>query len=104
VTIENLLADAGPDRFDRRHPELLDPPLAYCPEEAARKLGLSRTTTFAEIASGRLRSFKVGKRRLVPSSALGPYIEERLAESGASHDARQRRRNAAIPAASPSRT
>jgi excisionase family DNA binding protein len=57
-----------------------DPPLAYRPEEAGVKLGLGRTTVYAEIRSGRLRSFRVGKRRLVPASALITYIDDRLAE------------------------
>lgn len=42
-------------------------------EEAADVLGLGRTATYAEIAGGRLRTLKIGRRRLVPSSALAAY-------------------------------
>ena len=57
-----------------------DSPLAYNVEAAGAKLGLGRTTTYAEVASGRLRSFRVGKRRLVPAQALVEYIADRMAE------------------------
>jgi excisionase family DNA binding protein len=61
-----------------------DSHLAYRVEVAGEKLGLGRTTTYAEVASGRLRSFRVGKRRLVPASALVEYINDRMAEQEAS--------------------
>ncbi len=40
--------------------------------EEARQLlgGVGRTTIYALLSSGRLRSVKVGRRRLIPSSAL----------------------------------
>ena len=58
-------------------------PLAYRIERAAERLGIGRTTAYAEVASGRLRSFRVGKRRLVPASALAEYIADRVAEEEA---------------------
>ena len=36
---------------------------------------------FAELRSGRIRSLKVGSRRLIPAAALEAWIEERLAEN-----------------------
>lgn len=41
--------------------------------DAADALGIGRTLAYAEMQRGRLRSVKVGRRRLVPSSALGAY-------------------------------
>lgn len=42
-------------------------------EAAAQALSIGRTLAFREIRAGRLRSVKVGRRRLVPSSALDAY-------------------------------
>jgi excisionase family DNA binding protein len=39
-------------------------------EQAARSLGIGRTALYSEIGAGRIRSVKVGRRRLVPSSAI----------------------------------
>jgi excisionase family DNA binding protein len=38
--------------------------------QAARALSIGRTALYSEIAAGRIRSVKVGRRRLVPSSAI----------------------------------
>ena len=43
--------------------------------EAAEALGIGRTALYAEIQAGRCRSVKVGRRRLVPASALRAYSE-----------------------------
>ena len=40
---------------------------------ACRAMNLGRTAVYAEIAAGRLRSIKVGRRRLVPASAIAEY-------------------------------
>lgn len=42
--------------------------------EAAAALGVSRTALYAELSRGHLRSFKVGRRRLIPSSVVAEYI------------------------------
>jgi excisionase family DNA binding protein len=39
------------------------------------RTGLSRSTVYEEMSSGRLRSVKVGRRRLIPESALIDYID-----------------------------
>jgi excisionase family DNA binding protein len=57
-------ADAGPRTPDRL--------LSVC--EAADALGIGRTAAYKELRAGRLRSVKVGRRRLVSSSAIGDYI------------------------------
>ncbi len=57
------------------------PDRLYSIDEAAVALGLGRTALYAELMSGRLRSFKVGRRRLIPGSAIGIYIEALAAAS-----------------------
>jgi excisionase family DNA binding protein len=39
------------------------------------RTNLSRSTVYQEMNSGRLRSVKVGRRRLVPESALIEFID-----------------------------
>ncbi len=36
--------------------------------------GLGRSRLYGELASGRLKSLKVGRRRLIPASAIADYI------------------------------
>lgn len=49
-------------------------------EAVIERLGLGRSKVYEELSSGRLRSVKVGRRRLISESALIDYIE--LLESG----------------------
>lgn len=49
-------------------------PLNVSVEEAASALGIGRTLVFALIKNGTLRSFKLGKRRLIPVSELTGLI------------------------------
>jgi excisionase family DNA binding protein len=44
-------------------------PLAVSPAEAGRLAGVGRTTIYAAISSGELRSLKIGTRRLVAVDA-----------------------------------
>jgi excisionase family DNA binding protein len=43
-------------------------------EEAARALGIGRSLVYDLIRTGRLRSFKVGSRRLIPATAIDEVI------------------------------
>lgn len=52
--------------------------------EAMACTGLGRSNFFNKIASGEIRSVKVGKRRLIPDTAIDEYIEGLEAESDAS--------------------
>lgn len=45
-------------------------------EEAAERLGVGRSTTKTLLGKGRLRSLKLGKRRLVPEAAIDELIAE----------------------------
>jgi excisionase family DNA binding protein len=40
-------------------------------DQAAHAMGIGRTALYSEIAARRIRSVKVGRRRLIPSSAIG---------------------------------
>ncbi|MBQ1157731.1 excisionase family DNA-binding protein [Streptomyces sp. A73] len=44
-------------------------------EEAGRMLGLKRSITWEEIRLGRLKSVRVGRRRLVPTEYIEQYVE-----------------------------
>lgn len=48
--------------------------------ESAEVLGISERMIKYELAGKRIRSLKVGSRRLIPVSALSQYIEDRMAE------------------------
>jgi excisionase family DNA binding protein len=43
-------------------------------DEAALALGIGRSLVYDLIRSGRLRSFKVGSRRLIPAAAIDEAI------------------------------
>lgn len=44
-------------------------------KDVVARTKLSRSTVYVEMASGRLRSVKVGRRRLIPESQLIEYID-----------------------------
>lgn len=49
-------------------------PIAVSPSEAARLAGVGRTTIYASISAGELRSIKLGKRRLIAVDALRDWL------------------------------
>lgn len=49
--------------------------MLYDVDEAAEALRLSRSMLYELIRSGRLRTVKQGRRRLVPVAALAEYVE-----------------------------
>jgi excisionase family DNA binding protein len=49
-------------------------PVLYRVDEAAEALRISRTAIYELIRSERLRTVKVGRRRLVPVTALSEYV------------------------------
>ncbi|MFF7635612.1 helix-turn-helix domain-containing protein [Kitasatospora sp. NPDC008050] len=52
-----------------------DPTLiALTVEEAARRLGVGRTTMYALVASGEVPSVTIGRLRRIPAQALGEYV------------------------------
>ncbi|MEK6720536.1 MAG: excisionase family DNA-binding protein [Chloroflexota bacterium] len=62
-------------------------PIAKAPDrllsvdEAANALGIGRTAVYGEIQADRLRSIKVGRRRLVPATAIATYIGGRAGDA-----------------------
>ncbi len=48
-------------------------------DSASASLGLGRSFLYREIAAGRLRTVKAGRRRLVPAAAIAEYITGRQA-------------------------
>lgn len=50
-------------------------------EEAARVTGLTRSTVYIAIAKGELKSFKLGRRRLILIKELECWIEN-IAKNG----------------------
>lgn len=58
-------------------------PVALRPERAFDALDIGRTRGFEELKSGRLRSVRVGRMRLVPVSALTEWLADREAEQTA---------------------
>lgn len=48
----------------------------YKPGEAAAILGRGRTTVYAALANGELRSVKAGRSRLIPADALDDYAKQ----------------------------
>jgi excisionase family DNA binding protein len=57
-------------------------PVVYRVDEAAEALRISRDTIYELIRSGRLRTIKVGSRRLVPLVALTEYVTNALDTAG----------------------
>lgn len=56
-------------------------PLAHSPDRAAQRLGISTRAVYALIATGELRSFKDGKRRLIPDSECQRRVQRKMAEA-----------------------
>jgi excisionase family DNA binding protein len=50
-------------------------------DDAAAALSIGRSALYDELAAGRLRSVKVGRRRLIPAGAIGQYIEQASARA-----------------------
>jgi excisionase family DNA binding protein len=55
-------------------------------EEAAERLSISRTRTYALIKAGDLVSVRVGRLRRVPAEALSKFTARLVAEQQADHD------------------
>ncbi|QMU67131.1 helix-turn-helix domain-containing protein [Streptacidiphilus sp. P02-A3a] len=51
--------------------------VALTVEEAARRLGVGRTTMYALLASGQIPSVAIGRLRRIPAEALNAYVAAR---------------------------
>lgn len=59
-------------------PDQLHPVPAAC-----ERLGIGRSQLYCLMGSGELRSVKVGRRRLIPESAIAAYIAQLIGGSDA---------------------
>lgn len=51
-------------------------PIAVSPDEAARLAGIGRTTLYAALAKGDLKSIKIGTRRLIKIEAIHEWLSQ----------------------------
>lgn len=56
--------------------------LAVSPNEAARLCGIGRTTLYAALSSGELKSVKIGTRRLIMLEALRDWLKRKETPAG----------------------
>lgn len=56
--------------------------LAVSPNEAARLCGIGRTTLYAALSSGELKSIKIGTRRLITMDALRDWLKRNETQAG----------------------
>lgn len=55
--------------------------LSYTVPDACAQIGVGRSTFYELIASGEIRTFKIGTRTLVPASELVAFIERKMKEA-----------------------
>lgn len=65
-----------------KHRDKTNERLAVSVEDAAAMAGVGRTTLYAALGDGSLRSLKIGKRRLIRVEALSAWITAHEAEGG----------------------
>ena len=56
-------------------------PLAHSPDRAAHRIGVSTRAVYTLIASGELRSYKDGKRRLIPDTECQRHVQRKVAQA-----------------------
>jgi len=56
--------------------------LAVSPNEAARLCSIGRTTLYAALSSGNLKSVKIGTRRLITIDALRDWLKKNEQTTG----------------------
>jgi len=57
------------------------PRIALTIEEAAMRLGIGRTTMYALVSAGEIKSVTIGRLRRIPIQALHDYVHGLLAAS-----------------------
>lgn len=60
------------------------PKLSFTVEQAINATGLNRNAMYRAMTTGEIRSFKVGKRRMVSALALQEFISRKESEAGPS--------------------
>jgi excisionase family DNA binding protein len=59
---------------------MLNDRLTYKPYEAASLLGIGRNTVYMLINSGVLRSIRIGRKLIVPASAIAEFLDSKTVE------------------------
>ncbi len=59
----------------------MDERILLRPEEAAQRLGVSRSVVYELMADGRLDSIRIGKSRRIPVRALEHFVEVQLSQN-----------------------
>ena len=77
AAVTELVAALRDEIATEPRPSEREPDRLLSIEQAARALGIGRTALYSEIGAGRIRSVKVGRRRLVPSSAISEVASGR---------------------------
>lgn len=75
AAVAELVAALRSEVQAERNDPASTPPALLSISEAARRLGVSRTKVYDEIGAGRIRTLHVGRRHLVPATALGEFTE-----------------------------
>ena len=57
---------------------MMNTPLAMSPQDAARAIGISRSSLYRLMKQGRIRTVKLGRRTLVPTSELSALIDKKV--------------------------
>ncbi|MAE20839.1 helix-turn-helix domain-containing protein [Pseudomonas chengduensis] len=57
-------------------------PIAVGVEDAARLIGITRSKLYEMLAEGKIRSFKLGRRRLIQVQELEFFIQRHANENG----------------------
>ncbi len=57
------------------------PPLAHSPTSAGQRIGKPMRAIYELIANGEIRSYKDGKRRLIPDSELVAYVQRKMEQA-----------------------
>jgi excisionase family DNA binding protein len=77
TAVTELVAALRDEIATQRRPSEREPDRLLSIDQAARALGIGRTALYSEIGAGRIRSIKVGRRRLIPSSAISEVASGR---------------------------
>lgn len=71
-------ADSHRPRKKTRMIQSTSQPIANTIAEAAKRLGVGRTTLYELIGARQLRTFKIGTRTLIPEVELSRFVAERM--------------------------
>ena len=52
------------------------PPLCFSPDGAAQRIGIRPRSIYSLMKSGEIKSFKIGKRRLISDQELQSFIKK----------------------------